>query len=331
MSVASNAMCKFGGPGPRGAYHERWIAANSWRCPVDLEDFTIAVYCLVDELLVEVCAHPDWQRVRRRGPAPTLADSEVVTMEVVGEFLGLDQDAAIYRYFHREHPDWFPAVRHVHRTTFARQAANLWVVKERLWGGVRDRVPYDPALSFVDSVPTPVCRFGRAYGCRRFRGQAAFGRDTGSKATFYGFRHHLRICWPGLLTAVSVAPANIHDRDLVPELVAGAVGQVLGDRNYWDPKLMAELVPAGITLRAPFKKRASDPDPLGSRVLTQVRWRIETVASQLVERYHLKRLWARDAWHLTSRVLRKILSHTIAVLLCLERGYPPLQFAQLLD
>ena len=298
---------------------------------MDLEDFTIAVLCLVDELLEESRADPGWRRVRRRGPAPVLSDVEVLSMEVVGEFLGMDQDVAIYRYFRREHPAWFPALRRVHRTTFTRQAANLWAVKERLWRLLLDRVPHDPALSCVDSVPVPVCRFGRAYTCSRFRGQAAFGRDTGSKATFYGFRDHLRISWPGVLTAISVAPANVHDTDLVPELVAGSLGQVIGDRNYWDPKLTAALAPAGIALVAPFKKRATDPDPVGSRRLTRMRWRIETVASQLVERYHLKRLWARDAWHLTSRVLRKILSHTCAVYLCLERGFPPLQFDRLLD
>jgi Transposase DDE domain len=298
---------------------------------VDLESFTIAVLCLIDEVLAEMRADPDWRRVRRRGPAPVLDDAEVLTMEVVGEFLGLDQDAAIDRFFRREHPDWFPAMRHVHRTTFTRQAANLWAVKEQVWGRLLDRVLHDPALSFVDSVPTPVCRSGRAYHCRRFRGQAAFGRDTGSRATIYGFRHHLRISWPGVVVALSIAPANVHDRDLVPELVDGAVGQVLGDRNYWDPRLTAELERAGIALLAPFKKRASDPHPEGSRVLTRMRWRIETVAAQLVERFHLKRIWARDAWHLTSRTLRKVLSHTIAVSLCLEQGYPPLQFARLLD
>jgi hypothetical protein len=298
---------------------------------VDLEEFMIAVYCLVDELLAELRADPDWHRIRQRGPAPTLDDAEVLSMEAVGEFLGLDQDVAIYQYFRRHHAPLFPALTRVHRTTFVRQAANLWMLKEQLWGRLRDRLRYDPALSFVDSVPVPVCRFGRAYHCSRFRGQAAFGRDPGSKATIYGFRHHLRVCWPGVLTAVSIAPANVHDRDLVPELVEGAGGEVIGDRNYWDPKLTAALVPAGIVLRAPFKKRASDPDPAGSRLSGRVRWRIETVASQLVERYHLKRIWARDAWHLTSRILRKVLSHTIAVFLCLERGYPPLSFAQLLD
>ncbi len=297
---------------------------------MDLEELTIAVYCLVDELLEESRGDPGWRRVRRRGPDPVLADSEVLTMEVVGEFLGLDQDVALDRYFRREHPDWFPALRRVHRTTFTRQAANLWVLKERLWGLLLDRVRHDPALSVVDSVPTPVCRFGRAYTCRRFRGAAAFGHDPGSRATIYGFRHHLRICWPGVVRAVSIAPANVHDRDLVPELVEGAAGQVLGDRNYWDPRLTAALAPAGIALQAPFKMRATDADPVGSRVLGRVRWRIETVVAQLVERFHLKRIWARDAWHLTSRTLRKLLSHTLAVFLCLERDLSPLQFARLL-
>jgi hypothetical protein len=298
---------------------------------VDLESFTIAVYCRIDEVMQEMHADPDWRKVRTRGPAPVLADSEVLTMEVVGEFLGMDHDVAIYRYFRREHPDWFPALRQVHRTTFTRQAANLWAVKEQLWRRLLDRVAYDPTLALVDSVPVPVCRFGRAYGCRRFRGQAAFGRDPGSKATFYGFRDHLRVHWPGVVTAISVAPANVHDLEVVPELVDGAVGQVLGDRNYWAPKLTAELASAGIRLLAPFKQHASDPDPAGSRRLARLRWRIETVAAQFLDRFHLKRLWARDVWHLTSRLLRKVLSHTCAVYLCLAHGLPPLQFAHLLD
>jgi hypothetical protein len=37
----------------------------------------------------------------------------------------------------------------------------------------------------------PVCRFGRAYRCRRLAGLAAFGRDEGAKQTCYGLRAHL--------------------------------------------------------------------------------------------------------------------------------------------
>ena len=297
---------------------------------MDLEDCTIAVLCLVEEVLADLLADPDWPRVRTRGPAPTVADSEVLTMALVGEVLGCAQDIAIDRYFRRQHAAWFPALGRLHRTTFVRQAANLWTVKEQVCRRLRDRIRHDPALSFVDSVPVPVCRFGRAYGCSRFRGEAAFGYDAGSKATIDGFRHHVRVCWPGIVVACQMAPANVHDRDLVPELVEGGTGQVLGDRNDWDPKLTAALEPAGIALEAPFKKRATDPDPARATTITRVRWRIETVAAQLVDRFHLKRVWARDAWQLTNRTLRKVLSHTVAVFLCQAHGSPPLSFDQLL-
>ena len=62
----------------------------------------------------------------------------------------------------------------------------------------------------------------------------------------------------------------------------------------------------------------------------QKRRRIETVISQMAERYGAKKVWARDRWHLTSRFLRKVLSHTMAVYFCQQVGLSPLRFAELL-
>jgi hypothetical protein len=59
----------------------------------------MASYCLVDELLAALASNPDWRRLRQRGPAPMLADGEVLTIAVMGEFLGYDQDVAIDHYF----------------------------------------------------------------------------------------------------------------------------------------------------------------------------------------------------------------------------------------
>jgi hypothetical protein len=51
---------------------------------------------------------------------------------------------------------------------------------------------------------------------------------------------------------------------------------------------------------------------------------------QAVERYHAKRVWARDAWHLWSRWQHKLLSHTLAVYLCQQQGLGSLRFADLI-
>ncbi len=69
---------------------------------MDLEEFIVTVFVLLDDLLQEGATEPGWRRIRRRGPAPRLHDSEVLTMVVVGEFLGYDTDVAIYDYFRRQ-------------------------------------------------------------------------------------------------------------------------------------------------------------------------------------------------------------------------------------
>jgi hypothetical protein len=80
----------------------------------------------------------------------------------------------------------------------------------------------------------------------------------------------------------------------------------------------------------PHKKSKEEGKKEWFRRLVQKRRRIETVISQFVERYRAKKVWAQDRWHLTSRWLRKVLSHTLAVFLCQEAGLSVLRFSDLL-
>ena len=289
---------------------------------MDISTFLIIVYCFVDDSLKGT-------RLRKRGPQPRLSDSEVITMEIVGEFLGIDTEKGMYHFFKRHYADWFPAIRSIHRTTFTRQAANLWKVKERIWQELLRQIPFDRQISIVDSFPVPVCRFARANRCRRLREQAAFGYDEVGRQTFLGFRAHLRVCWPGVIVDTRMAAANVHELTVAEELVENVHGWVLGDRNYWSPRLAEQSRSQGLTWLTPYKsaKREQKPWPVW---IKHKRYRIETVIGQLVERFNAKKVWARDAWHLLSRWFRKILSHTMAVFLCLKFDLSPLQFASLL-
>jgi hypothetical protein len=291
---------------------------------VDINTFIVSVFCLIDDRLKE-------RRIRQRGPAPKLSDAEVITIEIVGEFLGMDTDKAIYLFFRRHYGEWFPALGEVHRTTFARQAANLWKIKEELWQELLPLAPHDPTFALVDSMPLPACLFARAYRCERFRGEAAFGKDALLKQTFYGFRVHMRVCWPGVITRISVAPANAHELRVLPELLERSRGVAVGDRNYWSPQRGEELARStGVTLLAPYRTKKRDPNPQRSAHLSRLRYRIDTVFSQLTGRYGIKRVWAKDLWHLAGRLLRKVLSHTMAFLLNHRIGNQPLQLSRLL-
>ncbi|HEX8145891.1 MAG TPA: IS982 family transposase [Pyrinomonadaceae bacterium] len=291
-----------------------------------MDSLIIAVFCLIDDALPRVTPG----RLRRRGPRPVLADSEVLTVELVGEYLGLDRDAEVFSYFRRHYSQFFPGLRAVHRTTFARQAANLWRVKEALWQHMLPLTGCDPAWALVDSFPVAVCRFARAPRSRTFRGEAGFGKDHNVKQTSYGFRLHARVAWPGVVTRLSVCAADASDVAVLEELADETAGVCLGDRNYWSPELHAQLRGRGLEMLVPFKKATHDPAPERSRRIASIRYRIETVFSQLCERFRVKRVWARDLWHLSSRLLRKVLAHTAAIILNRAQGHEPLRLAELL-
>jgi hypothetical protein len=253
----------------------------------------------------------------------------VLTLELVGEFLGLDQEKALFAYFRRHYPHFFPALGRVHRTTFTRQAANLWQLKARLWQQLLCGLELDRQLSLVDSFPLPVCRFARARRCRRLRELSAYGFDEMAKQTCFGVRIHLRVCWPGLVVSFEVAPANAHELRAAEDLLEGVTGAALGDRNYWSPALAGRLRVAGLRLLTPFRQATRERKPWPRR-LVNTRRRIETVIGQLVGRFHARQVWARDAWHFYSRLLRKVLGHTLFVGLCQRYELLPLRMAELL-
>lgn len=110
----------------------------------------------------------------------------------------------------------------------------------------------------------------------------------------------------------------------------------MADRNYWSPLVREQIrdYEGGPTLLARFKRKNETEKQRGlvwPRWLSKKRQKIESVFSQLVERYQMKVVWARDTWHFRSRFLRKIfLSHTIAVVFCRREGILATSFWELL-
>ncbi len=128
-----------------------------------------------------------------------------------------------------------------------------------------------------------------------------------------------------------VAPANVHELSIVSELLEPTYGVAIGDRNYHSPKTKEELARnTGVELLAPYRNKKGDPTPERSAYLSRLRYRIDTIFSQLAGRYSIKRVWAKDLWHLAGRLLGKVLSHTVAFLLNHQAGNRPLQLARLL-
>ncbi|MBD1944577.1 hypothetical protein H6F50_19815 [Coleofasciculus sp. FACHB-712] len=90
--------------------------------------------------------------------------------------------------------------------------------------------------------------------------------------------------------------------------------------------LQAELQPLGIELETALRSNMHDTrDPAWLALLKRLRRLVETVIGQLVERFSIEKVWARDLWHLTSRLNRKLLAHTVCRWLN-RHSLDPLQF-----
>lgn len=291
------------------------------------EEFIIAVFCCVDDLFKEIT---QGRPIRSRGFAPSLTDSEVITMEIVAEYQGIDADQAIWQYFRRHWLAWFPALGS--RSAFVRQAANLWQYKDRLQQHLAARLgAFADTIHLVDGMPIPLCGFSRASRCRSFRGEAAYGYCAAKEQIYYGFHGHLLISASGVITAFSLTPANGSEREALWDMVNMIHGLLIGDKGYLSTALQQELREVGIALETALRSNMQDTrDPSWVALLQRMRRLIETVIGQLVERFSIEKVWARDLWHLTSRINRKLLAHTVCRWLN-RHNIEPLQFEHLVN
>jgi hypothetical protein len=295
---------------------------------MQLIDFIITVFCKIDDMLKKILQSG---RLRQRGPQPKLSDSEVIAMEVIGEFLGQDTDEEIHSYFRTHWSNLFPSIPD--RSVFVRQSANLWAVKEKL------RQQYlatliDPKdkLRIIDGFPLPVCNFRRAYFAKAFKGSAAYGFCASKNLTYYGLKGHLLVDACGVIVDMTVTAANIDEREAFFDLVHHIPAKVLGDKGYiLRETRKQDLHDMGIQLETPLRDNMKETRPAPYlRWLGKTRRIIETVIGQLSERLHIEKIRARDLWHLTNRIGRKLLSHTVAHVIARAQGIPGLRFDDLI-
>jgi len=287
----------------------------------------ISVFCCAEELLGKVC---HGFRLRQRGFDPKLSDSEVITIEIIGEFLGFDTDKKIWTYFQRHWKSWFPNLPC--RTTFVRQAANLWKIKQMLQRQLAINLgAFEDDLHVLDGFPIPVCHFARARRGKLFKGEANYGRCASKKQVYFGFKGHILITGSGIITSFMLTPANVEEHSVVEDLTRGIRGLLIGDKGYISGALKDRLEKNHIDLQTPLKKNMHDErNPQFVEQIKSIRRMVETVIGQLDERFSLGIVWAKDGWHLMMRIARKLLTHTVGAFLNKQLGRSTIKFDELI-
>lgn len=293
---------------------------------MERDTFIIMVFCLVsDQLNILRKSYP----IRRGGFAPALSDEEVITIEICGEYFKHSTDKDLFNYFKAHYQDWFPALQD--RTVFVRQAANLWHFKALIQQRIVNQAEQLMAdIQVIDTMPLPVCQWVRGVRDKCFPTLADYGYCAAKEFHYYGFKLGLRVSRIGMITSAVLLPARPHDVNFTEELVSGGGKIVLGDKGFIDHfrgQLLEDRY--GTKLIVPNRKNMKDQsentiDKIASKMYRKIRKVVETVNSHLTERLNITKIRVHDLWHFQSRLIRKILAHTVAVFLNLQLNRKPL-------
>ncbi|MBM3262254.1 MAG: IS982 family transposase [candidate division Zixibacteria bacterium] len=303
-----------------------------------LELLLICVYCLISEEL-----YPSFTlrygRTRRAGFTPSLTDEECLTIEVIGQYLGYDRQKRLFEQMKDRFGYLFPAL--TDRVSFVRQSANLFKVK----AFIKQQMVYllqghNAPYHLIDTLPVPVLKLARAKGRKVFRTAPVFdfppvtkGHCAAKAEDYFGYKGGLRLSDYGLIVKADLVQAYGHDSTCRDNLLEGTkpYSTIIGDKAFlaldwqkgcYEKDRILMLTPVKSNMKATEARKPFILPKIGSRL----RRLIETVGSQLTERFHLNTMRARDPWHLLNLFYTKILAHTLCVFITIRLNRKPLDF-----
>ena len=239
----------------------------------------LELFCHVDEFCQWMAT---WENAkllgvaRKRGPAPRLSLSEVMTILI---------------HFHQSHYRDFKAYytqqvcKHMHSefpglVSYTRIVELMPSALPALYFYLYGRFGQTTGVAFIDSTPLPVCHNKRIGRHRLFADVAARGKS--SMGWFYGFKLHLIVNDQGELLAFQLTPGNVDDRKPVPQMSNNLWGKLVGDRGYLSQPLFEQLFERGLQLITPLRKNMKNRlVVLDDKLLTRKRAVIETIIDQL--------------------------------------------------
>lgn len=270
------------------------------------ETSIIELYLTLDAACISVMRGG---RLRQRGPDAGLTDAEILTIEIFGEMQGHPTDAAIWRYAKAHWQDWFPGLGSY--PAFAKQCANLAGLKQQLFAHLF--APRDD-VHITDGVPLPICHLARAGRSKLFKGEASFGFCAAKDEHYYGFKGHVIINLHQQVAGFTLTPANTDERDVLDNMRGTIHGLLIGDKGLLSTLRQAELTTDNINLQTPLRNNMHDTRPPDYvQTLIKTRRRVETVIGQLTGFFGFAACKARDLWHLTAKLCRKILAYNLAL------------------
>lgn len=277
----------------------------------DLDALLISLYVLVDDLL---------PARRRFGRPPRISDSELICLAVAQVLLDCPNESRFLRLARQRLGHLFPYIPgqsgfNKRLRALAPQLVEAVTLLSRLSPSFCDR------LRLLDSTPVPCAASRETVRRSALAGHGGYGYCRSHSRWFWGFRLYL-VCSPdGLPVGFELAAANAPERVVAKELLERVLepGQlVIGDKGFAGAEFEQQVSALGGRFLRPDRK---DEQPrFGS--LGGIRQWIESTFDTLKDQLSLERHGGRTLTGLVSRIARRLLALTAALLHNWHTGQP---------
>ena len=165
-----------------------------------MEDFTIAIYCFIDDILK--VGH------KKSGNRRKLSDSEIITSALISaRYFGGNYEKG-RKYLEEVHffdyPDKSNYNRHLNR--LASTISSLFLQVGQVLKKLNTSSEY-----IIDSFPVAVCKNVRIPRCKLLQGEAYRGYNNSKKEYFYGFKIQVITTADGIPVEFFISAGSYHD------------------------------------------------------------------------------------------------------------------------
>ena len=255
---------------------------------------------------------------KKAGSKPKFSDLELITLSLVAESLAIDSEHLLFIKLNSEYKNDFPNL--IDRSQYNRRRRYLKLLIDKVRKKLLKQLLPSENLFMVDSLPIEICKFVRAKRikiCKEdYHTAPEYGYCASQNSHFYGYKLHGVCSLNGIITSFDLSKANIADihylRDIEPHY---SDCLILGDKAYLDSEYQIELFNnRHLQLETPlrYNQRNFKKQP---GFIKRVRKRIETLFSQLIDQFMIRRNYAKTFKGLATRVLSKITALTILQLI----------------
>lgn len=241
----------------------------------------------------------------KRGPAPSLSVSEVMTIVIHFHQAGYRDFKSFYKKHVCKHLfAEFPGL-----VSYGRFVELMPGVLLGLCAYLRSRFGRCTGIAFVDSTPLAVCHNRRISRHKVFKALAARGKNT--MGWFYGFKLHLIVNELGELLAVQLTPGNVDDRKPLGRMTENLFGKLFGDKGYLSQALFETLYERGLEIVTSLRKNMKGQLMLLSdRLLLRKRFIIETITDQLKNVSQIEHTRHRSPANFAVNLLAGLIAYT---------------------